>query len=185
MALLSQFDRGCPLVGNTGTGEYGDRRDVHRFLLTTGDACRSRALNAGTDGTFTISYLRLGKGDCVSVHFPGSNPVRNHAQRQRLYGRFGLVSGCAVSHNSRQLGDFGNPPPVVFSVRPNAGTDGTFTISYLRLGKSDCVSVHFPGSNPSISTGGWPTFAPPRQRLPHPSRFSKGGSHGTQTRPFQ
>ena len=29
------------------------------------------------------------------------------------------------------------------------------------------------------SMGGWPTFAPPRQRLPHLSWFSKGGHHGS------
>src|SRR5271163_2010943 len=29
-------------------------------------------------------------------------------------------------------------------------------------------------SHGSGDGGGWPTFAPPRTRLPHPSRFSKG-----------
>jgi len=47
--------------------------------------------------------------------------------RERLDGRLGLSLSCAISHDSRELRNLGNPPPILFLIKFNLKIHGAST----------------------------------------------------------
>lgn len=99
--------------------------------------------------------------------------MKNKTKYPPIVERCAILAGALLaSFMAASICVAQNPPQLQIT----SPADG----SVVNPGQSISVTLTSPANVAftAVGVGGWPTFTSTRLRLPHPSRFSKGGYHG-------